>query len=76
MGACEECDGIGVKLNVDPNLVVPNEKKTIADGAIIPWAKSSTLYYAYYGWRSTSRVKMQTRQWAHSFRSRSNYQSH
>ena len=45
-GACEECDGIGVKLNVDPNLVVPNEKKTIADGAIIPWAKSSTLYYA------------------------------
>ena len=45
-GACEECDGIGVKLNVDPNLVVPNEKKTIADGAIIPWAKSTTFYYA------------------------------
>ena len=45
-GACEECEGIGVKLNVDPNLVVPNEKKTIADGAIEPWAKSSTLYYA------------------------------
>ncbi len=45
-GACEECDGIGVKLNVDPNLVVPNEKKTIADGAIVPWAKSTTLYYA------------------------------
>ena len=33
-GACEECEGIGIKLNVDPNLVVPNEKKTIADGAI------------------------------------------
>ena len=45
-GACEECDGIGVKLSVDSNLVVPNEKKTIADGAIVPWAKSSTLYYA------------------------------
>ena len=45
-GACEECEGIGVKLNVDPNLVVPNEKKTIADGAIIPWSKSSSLYYA------------------------------
>ncbi len=45
-GACEECDGIGVKLNVDPNLVVPNEKKTIADGAISPWAKSTSLYYA------------------------------
>ena len=44
-GACEECDGIGVKLNVDKNLVVPNGKKTIADGAIIPWAKSTSLYY-------------------------------
>ena len=45
-GACEECDGIGVKLNVDPKLVVPNEKKSIADGAIEPWAKTTTLYYA------------------------------
>ena len=45
-GACEECEGIGVKLNVDPNLVVPNEKKSISDGAIEPWSKSSTLYYA------------------------------
>ena len=44
-GACEECDGIGVKLNVDPKLVVPNEK-SIADGAIEPWAKTTTLYYA------------------------------
>ena len=42
-GACEECEGIGIKLNVDPNLVVPNVKKTIADGAIEPWAKSSSL---------------------------------
>ena len=45
-GACEECEGIGIKLNVDPNLVVPDEKKSIADGAIEPWAKSTTLYYA------------------------------
>ena len=45
-GACEECEGIGVKLNVDPKLVIPNEKKTIAEGAIEPWAKSSSLYYA------------------------------
>jgi len=28
-GACEECEGIGIKLNVDPNLVIPNEKKSI-----------------------------------------------
>jgi excinuclease ABC subunit A len=45
-GACEECEGIGIKLNVDPNLVVPDDRKTIADGAIEPWAKSTTLYYA------------------------------
>ena len=45
-GACEECEGIGIKLNVDPNLVVPSEKKSIADGAIEPWSKSTSLYYA------------------------------
>ena len=44
-GACEECDGIGVKLNVDHKLVIPNEKKTIADGAIEPWSKSTSMYY-------------------------------
>ena len=43
-GACEECEGIGIKLNVDPNLVIPNDSKSIADGAIEPWAKSTTLY--------------------------------
>ena len=45
-GACEECEGIGIKLNVDPSLVIPNEKKSIIDGAIEPWAKTTTLYYA------------------------------
>ncbi len=45
-GACEECEGIGMKLNVDPNLVIPDERKSIADGVIEPWAKSTTLYYA------------------------------
>ena len=45
-GACEECEGIGIKLNIDPNLVVPDNKKTIANGAIEPWSKSTSLYYA------------------------------
>jgi len=45
-GACEECEGIGVNLNVDPNLVVPNTKKSIQDGAVEPWSKSTSLYYA------------------------------
>jgi|TARA_B100001093_G_scaffold364053_1_gene348834 excinuclease ABC subunit A len=45
-GACEECEGIGHNLNVDPNLVVPDEKKSLQDGAIAPWSKSTSLYYA------------------------------
>jgi len=45
-GACEECEGIGANLNVNPNLVVPNAKKSLAAGAIEPWAKSTSLYYA------------------------------
>jgi excinuclease ABC subunit A len=45
-GACEECEGIGHNLNVDPNLVVPDTKKSIQDGAVEPWAKSTSLYYA------------------------------
>lgn len=45
-GACEECEGIGVNLNVDQNLVIPNTKKSIQDGAVEPWSKSTTMYYA------------------------------
>ena len=45
-GACEECEGIGHNLNIDPNLVVPDHKKSLQDGAIEPWAKSTSLYYA------------------------------
>ena len=45
-GACENCEGLGVNLNVDPNLVVPDKKKNLQDGAILPWSKSTSLYYA------------------------------
>ena len=45
-GACEECEGIGHNLNVDPNLVISNPRKSLQDGAIEPWAKSTSLYYA------------------------------
>jgi excinuclease ABC subunit A len=45
-GACEECEGIGHNLNVDPKLVVSDEKRSLQDGAIEPWAKSTSLYYA------------------------------
>lgn len=42
-GACPACDGLGMKLAVDPDLVVPDQDKTLAEGAIAPWAKSK--YY-------------------------------
>src|SRR5210317_326933 len=45
-GACTECDGLGVDLFVDPKLVVPNEKISLADGCIKPWSNSTSLYYA------------------------------
>ncbi len=41
-GACPSCHGLGTKLKINPKLVVPNEKLTIAEGAIMPWATSST----------------------------------
>ncbi len=45
-GACEECEGIGHNLNVDPNLVISDKNKSLSDGAIEPWAKSTSMYYA------------------------------
>ena len=44
-GACEKCGGIGVDFKIDPDLVVPDKTKSIKDGAIYPWSKSSTSYY-------------------------------
>jgi len=40
-GACPECTGLGEKLEVDPELVIPNKSLTLAEGAIWPWAKAS-----------------------------------
>tara|TARA_B100000700_G_scaffold155191_1_gene172367 strand:- start:3796 stop:6672 length:2877 start_codon:yes stop_codon:yes gene_type:complete len=45
-GACEECEGIGHNLNVDPNLVVSDKNKSLEEGAIEPWSKSTSMYYA------------------------------
>jgi excinuclease ABC subunit A len=44
-GACPVCDGLGVKLAVDPNLVVPDPDKTLHKGAIAPWARSPSPFY-------------------------------
>ena len=41
-GACPECTGLGTKLEVDPELVIPNRKLTLAEGAIRPWSKTTS----------------------------------
>ncbi len=42
-GACPDCDGLGMKLSVDEDLVIPDKDKSLNDGALVPWANSK--YY-------------------------------
>ncbi|UQF12212.1 excinuclease ABC subunit UvrA [Vagococcus lutrae] len=44
-GACPDCDGLSIKLEVDPDLVVPDKKKTLREGALVPWNPISSNYY-------------------------------
>jgi len=44
-GACPECTGIGSRLEVDPELVVPDEDLSLAEGAVAPWAQISGEYF-------------------------------
>ncbi|OTO76927.1 MULTISPECIES: excinuclease ABC subunit UvrA [unclassified Enterococcus] len=44
-GACPDCDGLGVKLEVDMDLVIPDPSKTLREGALIPWNPISSQYY-------------------------------
>ncbi|MBM7328462.1 excinuclease ABC subunit UvrA, partial [Agrobacterium sp. S2] len=44
-GACPTCDGLGTQQAIDPNLIVPDETAVLKDGAIAPWARSSSPYY-------------------------------
>ncbi len=44
-GACPKCDGLGTESFFDPALVVPDERLSLAEGAIAPWAGASSPYY-------------------------------
>ncbi len=44
-GACPECSGIGTRMEVDPELVVPDDEKTVAEGALAPWASAHVADY-------------------------------
>ncbi|MEK7161458.1 MAG: hypothetical protein AAB729_02075, partial [Patescibacteria group bacterium] len=47
-GACGECKGLGHKLTVEPDLVIPNQRLTLAEGAVRPWSKT-TSRLSWYG---------------------------
>ncbi|MDA1060225.1 MAG: excinuclease ABC subunit UvrA [bacterium] len=46
-GACPECHGLGTKLEIDPDLVIPNTGLTLAEGAIMPWS-TTTSHLTWY----------------------------
>ncbi|MEC0332967.1 excinuclease ABC subunit UvrA [Paenibacillus macerans] len=47
-GACPECDGLGVKMIIDPDLLIPDPSKTIEDGAFEAWAGGTSNYYPQF----------------------------
>ena len=49
-GACPECNGLGTKLEFDPDLVIPDKDKSINAGAIEPWRRGGRGYILYYRW--------------------------
>jgi excinuclease ABC subunit A len=45
-GACPSCDGLGYRMEFDPDVVVPNPNLSIREGAILPWENRSSVYFA------------------------------
>jgi len=44
-GACQHCDGLGTRFEVDPSLIVPNDELSVAEGAITPWGGGRSRYF-------------------------------
>ena len=61
-GACPSCDGLGTQMYFDPDLVVPDDRLSLNEGAVAPWASSTSQYYrqtleslaAHYGFKLTT----------------------
>ena len=70
-GACPTCTGLGVKYEIDPDLVIPNKNLSIAEGAIRPWQTQNWyIYYIEstareYGFTLNTRVKDLTKEQMH-----------
>ena len=48
LGACPACHGLGTELVCDPDLIVSDPTKSLADGAVVPWAKATKRMHGYY----------------------------
>jgi excinuclease ABC subunit A len=48
LGACPACQGLGTESFIDPDLVIPHRDRSLAEGAIVPWAKSAKRMQQYY----------------------------
>ncbi|PIQ88065.1 MAG: excinuclease ABC subunit A [Candidatus Omnitrophica bacterium CG11_big_fil_rev_8_21_14_0_20_43_6] len=49
-GACPECNGLGTKLEFDPDLIIPDKTKSINAGALAPWKRGGRGHILYYRW--------------------------
>jgi excinuclease ABC subunit A len=47
-GACRQCSGLGMRLELDPDLIIPNKDLSLAQGAIQPWARAASTSQWYY----------------------------
>ncbi len=47
-GACAACTGLGTKLEIDPDLIIPNKRLSLAEGAIRPWSRTASNQTWYY----------------------------
>ena len=66
-GACPDCTGLGMKMVIDPELVIPNKGLSLVEGAVIPWARSAATGHWYsrllasiakkHGFKTTTPVK-------------------
>jgi excinuclease ABC subunit A len=65
LGACPACHGLGTELVCDPELIVSDTGKSLAEGAVVPWAKATKRMHGYYramltGLTKAFRVSMDT----------------
>ena len=56
-GACPACHGLGTEMVVDPELMITDPQKSLADGAIVPWRRGTKRMQAYYKTLQTALVK-------------------